>query len=139
MKKEVDFQTLFRHYIRANPLPLSSHVELKDSRGKDYISFSEVKQQQIDSALASNSDKGNLVRIEVGTTGAPDFAYYRNAPAYIIIRFPKQFSIISIGTFLLEKERSRRKSLTSDRAQEISIKTVSLRSLSTQGKRKNAS
>lgn len=135
MKKEVDFQTLFRHYIRAHPFNISSHIELKDSRGKDYIAFSEVKQQQIDSALASNSDIGNLIRIEVGTTGAPDFAYYRNSPAYIVIRFPTQFSIISIGTFMLEKERSRRKSLTSSRAQEISVKTVSLRSLSSQVKK----
>lgn len=126
-KKEADFGVLLRHYLKANPLPLSSHIEVKDTRGKDSFPFSELKEEQINNALASNSDKGNLIRISTGTIGAPDYAYYRNAPAYVVIKYPTHFSFITIGTFLMEKERSKRKSLTSERAKLISVNTINIK------------
>jgi len=98
-------------------------VVLKDSRGKDSISFSEIAEEQINFALRCK--KGVLVRVVVGKPdGSPDFILVKNDPAYFVIKYPHSFSIISIGTFLLEKERSKRKSLTEQRASEISIKTV---------------
>lgn len=126
-KQEANFSLVLRHYLKANPLPLSSHIEVKDTRGKDSFPFSEVKEEQVNNALASNSPKGNLIRVSVGTIGAPDYCYYRDAPAYIVIKYPKVFVFITIGTFLLEKERSKRKSLTVDRALEISVKSVKLK------------
>lgn len=139
MKKEADFSIVLRHYLKAHPLSVSCPLEVKDTRGKDSFRYAELKEEQINNALASKSDKGNLVRISVGTVGAPDYAYYRNSPAYIVIRYPAGFTFLDIETLILEKERSKRKSLTWERAQEISVKTVSLRSLSIQGKRKSAS
>jgi len=124
--KEAKFGLRFREYIKYNKC-LAGSYELKDSRGKSSISFSEVTQEQIDSALMCNSDKGQLIRIIQGTAGAPDYAFFRNSPAYIVIKYPHNFSIISIGTFLLEKSRSKRKSLTADRAEAISIKTIKLK------------
>ena len=125
--KEADFGLRFRDYVKHNNC-LSGSYELKDSRGKTSIPFSEVTQEQIDSALMCNSDKGNLIRVIQGKPeGSPDFIYLKNSPAYIVIKYPNSFSIIGINTFLLEKERSKRKSLTESRATEISIKTVQLK------------
>jgi hypothetical protein len=126
-KKESNFSILFRHWLRANKI-LTCSLEMKDSRGKDYIAFSEIKQAQIDWGLAINSDKGVLMRMQAVAEGMPDYIYMRNEPAYIVIKYPKSFSIITIGTFLLEKQKSKRKSLTEKRASEISVKTIKIKS-----------
>ncbi len=115
---------LFRHWIKANPR-ISGSYEIKDSRGKSSISFSEITQQQLDYGLAIKSKKGVFIRVQ-GVNGEPDYIYLRNAPAYIVIKYPQQFSIIDIEAFILEKERSKRKSLTADRARAISITTIAV-------------
>ena len=123
-KQEADFGTTLRHYLKANPLPISCPLELKDSRGKSYIAYGEIKEEQTYNALASKSDKGNLIRVSSGTVGAPDYCYYRNSPAYFVINFPLGFVFIDVETFILDRDTSKRKSLTWERAQEISIRTV---------------
>ncbi len=125
-KQEADFSVLLRHYLKANPLPLSCPIECKDTRGKDSFFYSELKEEQINNALASTSNKGNLIRISSGTIGGPDYAYFRNSPAYIVIKYPKGFVFIDIQTLTTEKDRSRRKSLTWERAQEIANIAVDL-------------
>jgi hypothetical protein len=45
-------------------------------------------------------------------------------PAYVVIRYPKGFVLISIDTFVLESQRSKRRSLTWQRAQDIAFKVV---------------
>ena len=124
--QETKFSLLFRSWIKAHPRYTCS-IELKDTRGKNSFPFSEVKQAQIDWALAISSDKGVLIRIQPIVEGLPDYIWMRNEPAYVIIKFSHSFSIISIGTFVLEKERSKRKSLTEERAKEISVITVKLK------------
>ena len=126
MKQEADFSIRLRHYLKAHPLPISCHLEVKDTRGKDSFSYAELKEEQINQAFASISDKGNLIRISVGTIGAPDYVFFRNSPAYVVIKYPSCFVFIGIETFLLERDRSKRKSLTEERAQEISVKTIML-------------
>lgn len=123
--KEKDFSITFRHWLKANP-QITASYEIKDTRGKDSFPFAELKQAQIDYALAISSTKGVLLRVQAVSEGMPDYLYMRGEPSFIVIKYPKSFSIISIGTFLLEKERSKRKSLTEQRAKEISIKTVQL-------------
>jgi len=125
-KSEADFSLVLRHYLKANPLPISCPIEVKDTRGKDYLAFSEVKEEQINNAMASKSSKGNLIRIANGTIGAPDYAWYINSPAPIFIHYPKWMIVIDTETFVLEKNRSKRKSLTLERAKEISIKSIKL-------------
>ena len=124
-RPESKFGILLRHWLKANPRYTCS-IETKDSGEKDSIPFSAITQSQIDWALAINSDKGVLLRVQAVAKGMPDYIYMRNEPAYFILKFPNSFSIISVGTFLLEKERSKRKSLTELRASEISIKTIKL-------------
>ncbi len=127
MKQEADFSIRLRHYLKAHPLPVSTHLEVKDSRGKDSFPFNELKDEQINQALASKSDKGNLIRISVGTIGCPDYIWFRNAPAYIVIKYPLGFVFIDIENFILERDRSSRKSLTWERAQQIAVRVVHLR------------
>lgn len=124
-KKEADFGLRFREWIfRHKPKMSSCTLEMKDSRGKNYISFKEITDEQVDCALRTESDKGNLIRIVTGTLGAPDYAWYRNAPAFIVVHYPKNFEIISIDNLLHEKNTHKRKSLTSLRAHEIA--TISI-------------
>lgn len=120
-KKEADFSLILRHYLKANPLPDSCPIECKDTRGKDYFLMSELKEEQINNALASKSAKGNLIRISSGTIGCPDYAYYRNSTAPIFIRFPKFFCMIDIDDLIKVKKK-----LTAVHAQEIAIDVVFL-------------
>lgn len=124
-KKEADFGLRFRTWIMNKVVKMpSGDYELKDSRGKDSIAYSEITEDQIDSALRSASDKGNLIRIMSGTPGAPDYSYRRNDMTYFVIHYPGKFEVIPYSNLLFEKEKSKRKSLTSDRAHAISIITV---------------
>jgi hypothetical protein len=114
---------LLRHYLKANPYHTCS-IETKDTRGKDSLLFSEVKEAQLDWGMAIKSDKGVLIRTQAVSEGMPDYIYLRNEPAVIVIKYPSILTIIDVETFILEKKRSKRKSLTSTRAQEIAIKVI---------------
>lgn len=121
MKREADFGIRFRHWLRANPT-FSTAFELKQTIGPS-IAFSALEDHQAVYLQAIKSDKGVLVRVQ-GTVGEPDYIYLRNTPASVVIKFPREFSIIDIDTFLFEKKKSSRKSLTMLRAREISTVTV---------------
>lgn len=123
-KREADFGILFRHWLRANPM-FSAAFELKQTT-KDCIPFSSVEEHQLLYLAAIRSNKGTLIRVQ-GTGGEPDYIYLRNSPAYVVFKYPKSFHIIGIEAFILEKGRSKRKSLTEARAKEISIKSVKLK------------
>lgn len=95
LKHEANFGLLFRSWFRANKRKFDSAVfELKDTRGKPNFGLSEWKEEQRTHALACKSDEGNLMRFSSGTTGMPDYGFYRNAYAYVVIRFPRAFYVI---------------------------------------------
>lgn len=119
--KEADFGLRFRKWIESNPR-FSSSFELKQTN-KDSIPFSCVEQTQLDWGMRIKSNKGALIRVQ-GVNGEPDYIWCRNMPAYIVIKYPKLFCLIDIETFILEKKKSKRKSLTSKRAIEIAIKII---------------
>ena len=112
----------FRTWWEQNPMP--GEFELKDTRGKDYIAFSEFSEDQEIVAHAATGKKGILVRRTVGTVGGADYSGLVNSLYWIVIKFPRGFVVLSINTFLLERSRSKRKSLLWSRAQEISTVTV---------------
>lgn len=118
----------FRKWVSANAGSLiSCTFEMKDSRGEDSLPFIKIEEPQIDHAMAIKwSKKGDLIRVESGTIGAPDYVFYKNAPAYIVIKYPNCFTIIDIETFTEEKARSKRKSLTVVRAKEIAWRVINL-------------
>ena len=119
--KEADFGVDFRRWIEKNPR-YSSAFELKQT-SKSSIPFSCVEEKQLVYGLAIKSDKGTLIRVQ-GINGDPDYIWCRNMPYNIVIKYPTMFCLIDVETFILEKERSKRKSLTSDRAKEIAIKAI---------------
>lgn len=123
MAKEADFGILFRHWIKANPQS-SAAFELKQTE-TDSIPFDCVTDEQLNFGLAITGDRGVLVRAE-GVRGLPDYIYFRNDPSFIVIKYPKSFHIISVLAFIIEKERSKRKSLTLERARAISRINVDL-------------
>lgn len=121
-KREASFGLDFRKWIEKNPM-YSSAFELKQTT-TDSIPFSCVEENQINYGMATKSDKGVLIRVQ-GLNGEADYLWCRNMPSYIVIKYAgKGFVFIDIETFVLERDRSKRKSLTWDRAKEISVKTV---------------
>lgn len=122
-KREANFGETFRHWIRKNPY-FTCGIETKQTTTNS-IPFSCVDEEQINYAMAVKSKQGVLIRTD-GVKGLPDFIYMREEPSFVIIRFPKRFHIIDIETFVHERDKSKRKSLTDERASEISVKTVRL-------------
>jgi hypothetical protein len=122
-QREAKSSILFRHWIKANP-QFSSAWENKDTRGKSSLPFSEVSQAQLDYGMAIKGPKGVLLRVQAVAEGMPDYVYLRNAPSWIIVKYPSAFEIIDVETFIMEKKRSKSKSLSHQRAREISTISV---------------
>lgn len=124
-KREANFGLLLRHWIMANPLRVTCHFELKQTT-TDSMPFSCVEERQIDFGHSiQNSPKGVLMR-NTGGSGEPDYTYTYRDPVFIVIRFPDIFCIISLASFVHEKSVSKRKSLTSERARELSTHCIEL-------------
>lgn len=117
---------LFRHWLRANPWWSTSAIETKDTRGKDSFSFSEVSQAQIDYGLAIKGDKGVLLRVVAVSEGMPDYIWLRNAPAWIVIKYPGSIEIVDVEAFVKEKGSSARRSLTLERAKAIAHLSIAV-------------
>ena len=115
---------LFRHWIKANP-QFTGAYELKQTSGAS-IPFSALEEHQQAYLEAIAGDKGVLVRVQ-GVNGEPDYVYMRNCPAWVVVKYPRSFEIISVGAWAMERGRSKRKSLTASRAREISTISVPLR------------
>lgn len=117
--READFGLQFRAWIKDN-WHETACFELKQSKSNS-ITFRCLEDHQIRYNLAERK----LVRVQ-GTIGEPDYINLENVPSYIAIRFKSESYIIKIEDFLKEKQNSARKSLTSERAKEISIKIIKL-------------
>lgn len=126
IKREANFTLLFRHWIKKHP-QMSGAYELKQSQTES-IPFSVLKEHQEDALLAAKSNSGLLYKAPDDSRGIKpfDLFYLRNCRACVVIKYPKTFEIIDIETWVLEKSKSTRKSLTSARAREISTITVVL-------------
>jgi len=124
MLKESKSGILFRHWVRANGHRLmTGSYELKDSRSKGYISFAEIREEQINHAQANQSVKGNLTRIASGTVGSADYHFLRKSTGWFVLCYPKAFYIVSVDNFLFEKSKGK-KSLTEVRAEAIATHSV---------------
>jgi hypothetical protein len=118
-KKEASDGLEFREwFFKQKSMPVGDY-ELKDSRGKNYISFNEITEEQENSAKRTMSAKGNLTRVVVGTPGTADYIYRKYNQSFFVITYPKGTEVISLENLLFEKEKGK-KSLTYDRAKAIS-------------------
>lgn len=120
-KREATFSVLFRHWIRANK-QTSAPYEMKQTT-TDSLPFRELKEAQVMWLQAAKSDEGVLIRV-IGHGGEPDYAYYRNSPAWVVVKYPDRFCVIDIDIFVTFRDTIFRKSLTADHAQGIAALTV---------------
>lgn len=122
MKREANFTTMFRHWLRKTKM--MGVFELKQTTNTS-ISFKAVEEHQVDALQAAQY--GHLVhKISDESRGHKPFDIFSltHVPAYVVIKYPDRFCIITIRDFLDERESSKRKSLTDWRAEEISFNTV---------------
>ncbi len=124
IKREARFTILFRHYLKAHPMGCAA-FELKQTQTNS-IPFSDVKEHQID-ALMAVKRKGLLYKIsDTSYDKKPFDMFFLKGDAWVVIRYPSCFVIISAWTWDWESKRSERRSLTSERAREIAYKTIEL-------------
>ncbi len=117
-KKEANAGLKFRAWIEKNP-QISGAFELKQCT--DSLPFDAVTEHQIAALLKTKRD-ALLYKAPDDSRGLKpyDYFYIRKGCAFVVIKFKRSFECIDIDTFILEKKRSQRKSLTYQRAKEIS-------------------
>lgn len=129
MKREAAFTLLFRHWLKENPLHrvTGAAFELKQTTGTS-LPFSAVEDHQLEALAAAWGPEGLIYKISDESRGYKpcDMVYLRLASAYIVIKYPGFFCLISASVFGAEKRTSKRKSLTAERAREIAEKVVEL-------------
>jgi len=115
--KEKNFQTKFNHWLK-NVYKKTAVFELKQCETS--LPFSEVKPHQI--AALEQVRHGTLVfKIpDSGFQNPFDCFCLTEQPAYIVIKFKKGVAIIPVDVFVLESRRSKRRSITWERAKQLS-------------------
>lgn len=116
-KKEATFGVWLKGYTEKYPPKVTTGLELKQTN-KNSIPFSVVKPKQIANAIKAKSKKGVWIRVQ-GGKGEQDYIYVVNAESYVVIKFPNVKCWIDIEAFIKERDASKRKSLTVDRAIKI--------------------
>ena len=120
---EAEFGLLFRRWIEKHPRPSGSY-ELKDAHGEDRLPFARLKAEQVAYANKINHG-GALIRV-LGINGEPDYVWLYRAPAYVVIRYPRCFTIIDVGDYVWERDNTKHRSLSVDRAKVVAIEVVDL-------------
>lgn len=121
---EADFQTKFSRWAKYH-ISKTCLWELKLSKSSS-IPFSALAEHQ-ERALTQATRSCISYKIPDGTLGQKptDGFTICNSEAYVVIQFykpgNKEFFMIPINRWLLEKAASKRRSLTEERAREISI------------------
>ncbi len=120
-KREANWTTtVFRKWLLENYHTLGgSTFEVKHTRGKEYLAFSEVKPSQVAKMLKIRHEKYVWKNPDFGEETPPDIFFFNQAPVYIVIKYPKGFVGIAIDKFILENKQNKRHSLLWSRAVEI--------------------
>jgi hypothetical protein len=129
-KRESSFSITLRHWVMANAHRLETATFEVKQTTTNALPFNALEEHQENfSDAIKYSSKGVFIRVEAGTVGCPDYIFLKQEPAFIVAYYSlyKAFVIIDIDTWKLEKSRSKRKSLSFDRAQAISWETVLLK------------
>jgi hypothetical protein len=123
-KREANFGKQFRAWMRSQDLP-SAAFELKQTTSNS-IAFNALQEHQEFALLASKSPTGLLYKAPDDSRGVKpfDFFYLKESLAFVVVRYPKGFVVIAIEDWIDERNRSERKSLTYERAVDISTFSV---------------
>lgn len=92
--------------------------EIKYAKGNS-LPFSDVEPHQIANLLAVRHGTFVYKIADMGQRNPFDMFCMTEMPAFIVIKYPKGFVLIAVDTFLLESKKSKRRSLTWERACEI--------------------
>lgn len=127
IKHESKSGTRFKHWVHANAERLeTSTFENKDTRGKDYLPWKEIKPRQIDYGMAiMKGKKGALIRTQ-GGNGEPDYIFVKNEPAFIIVKFPTCFCVIGMEEIVRVMPPDQKGSLSLEDAKQISEVVIDL-------------
>lgn len=122
MKREANFQITFNHWLK-NVYKRTGAFELKQTK-TDSIPFSSVEVHQIQALQAVRHSTFVFKIPDAGYQNPYDCYCMTEQPAYVVIKYPESFCLITIDQFVLESEQSKRRSLTSKRAREIAFLVV---------------
>lgn len=123
-KSEQKFQTEFNTWLKT-VYKRTGAYELKHTRGKSYLPFSEVKEHQIRALqIAKNGVLAYKIPDDSMSYKPFDCISLAGEPARVVIKYSDFFVLIDVETFVLESKRSKRRSLTAARAKEIAILVV---------------
>lgn len=125
-KKETNFGTeIFRKWLEKKTDWPSSAFELKQTESNS-LPFSAVLPHQI-IALLQAKNRGLIFKPSDDSRGSKpcDYLFLKKTCAWIVIKYSKSAEVIDIDAFLLERDRSVRKSLTAERAKKISTISIS--------------
>lgn len=118
MKREAKFQTTFNHFLKSSlkhifvyKIPDGSFAQspfdvFSVDQYNEFYAW-ELKQTQTDSIPFSAVKEHQITALEI-------------VSGYVVIKYPDGVSIILVDTFVNESKRSKRRSLTYDRAMELS-------------------
>jgi hypothetical protein len=128
-KPEANFGEQLVQYVTKIKEPFFNYpcwIEIKETTDNIFY-FRQLEDLQI-SKMLKIKNEGLLIRITEassnGSHGIPDYSWTYKQPAYVGIRYKNSWCFIDIETFVMEKERSKRKSLLESRAMELAIKVI---------------
>jgi len=124
-KKEASWTTVFNKWLR-DEFKNTCVCEIKHTHGKDYLPFSAVKNHQLGSLIEAETKTFVYKLPDMGGKQPFDVVSIAKQPAYIVIRYPTFFCLITTTWWRLEMATSARRSLTSKRAREIAHLVVEL-------------
>lgn len=122
MKREAKFNTTFNHWLK-NVYKKSGAFELKQTL-VDSIPFSAIEPHQLQALLAVRFGTFVFKIPDAGYQNPFDCFCMTEMPAYVVVKYPSFFCLIGVRYWESESKQSKRRSLTSKRAQEISTVVV---------------
>lgn len=122
-QKEATFGIKLKAFYTKSKPPTAS-LEIKQTT-TDSLPFSAITTAQLDYALAIRSDKGVWLRVYPFVEGMPDYMWLKGVQSWIVIHYAKRGTVwISPDRFILEKKKSKRRSLTWSKAKDIAWRVV---------------
>ncbi len=125
IKREAKWNIVFNHWIKEK-YKRTACFELKQTETLS-LPFSSVKDHQI-AALLAASNKGLVFKIPDGSFSPSPFDCFSmfGVPAFVVIKYPASFEMITIDNFLHARDTSIKKSLTYNQAKKISSISINI-------------
>lgn len=119
-KREANWSTTAFRPWALKKFEYTAIFEVKHTHGKDSLAFSEVKASQVAKMIQIRHHKFLWKNPDTGEETPPDFFLLVKEPTFVVIKYPKGVAIIPIDVWCLESQRSKRRSLTWERAKDLS-------------------